>query len=93
MSTRKSLAVATGLIALLVLSVTAGAIAQGGTEDVQQQIVSALARGDVAAALAWFSDDAVIDSQSGACTDKPCGRLPPPLPEGTRAERRSLTAP
>ena len=49
MSTRKSLAVATGLIALLVLSVTAGAIAQGGTEDVQQQIVSALARGDVAA--------------------------------------------
>jgi ketosteroid isomerase-like protein len=72
MSTRKSLAVATGLIALLVLSVTAGAIAQGGTEDVQQQIVSALARGDVAAALALFTDDAVIDSQSGACTDKPC---------------------
>src|ERR1700687_4859016 len=30
------------------------------------------ARGDVAAARARFTDDAVIDSQSGRCTDAPC---------------------
>jgi ketosteroid isomerase-like protein len=72
MPTLKSLAVAAGLTAILALSVTAGVIAQGGAEDVQQQLLSALSRGDVSAALALFTDDAVIDSQSGACTDKPC---------------------
>ena len=67
----KSLAAA-GSIALLVLFVIAGAGAQGGPEDVQQQLLAALSRGDVDAALAFFTDDAVIDSESGACTDKPC---------------------
>ena len=68
----KSLAAAAGCIALLVLFVIAGAGAQGGPEDVQQQLLAALSRGDVDAALAFFTDDAVIDSESGACTDKPC---------------------
>jgi ketosteroid isomerase-like protein len=72
MPTLKSLAVASGLTVLLAVSVVAAAIAQGGSEDVQQQLLSALSRGDVAAALALFTDDAVIDSQSGTCTDKPC---------------------
>jgi hypothetical protein len=68
----KSLGVATELIALLALSLTAGARAQAGSEDVQLQIVNALSRGDVAAALRLFTDDAVIDAQSGFCTDEPC---------------------
>jgi len=72
MPTLKSLGVATGLIALLALFVAAGARAQGGSEDVQVQIVNALSRGDVATALGLFTDDAVIDAQSGFCTDKPC---------------------
>ena len=72
MPTLKSLGVATGLIALLALSFTAGARAQGGSEDVQMQLVNALARDDIAAALGLFTDDAVIDAQSGSCTDKPC---------------------
>lgn len=72
MPTLKSLGVATGLIALLALSFTVGARAQGGSEDLQVQIVNALSRGDVAAALGLFTDDAVIDAQSGSCTDAPC---------------------
>jgi hypothetical protein len=44
----------------------------GGLEDVQIQIANALSRGDVAAALGLFTDDAVIDAQSGVCTDMPC---------------------
>jgi hypothetical protein len=39
---------------------------------VQQQLLDALARGDVAAALALYTDDAVIDSESGHCAKAPC---------------------
>jgi len=72
MPTLESLGITTGLIALLALSFTAGARAQGGSEDPQMQIVNALSRDDVATALGLFTDDAVIDAQSGLCTDKPC---------------------
>jgi len=72
MPTVRSAALAAGLTALCLLTVAAGATAQGSPEDVQQQLLSALARGDVAAALALFTDDAVIDSQSGLCADAPC---------------------
>ena len=72
MPTVRSAALAAGLTALCLLTVAAGVTAQGGPEDVQQQLLSALARGDVSAALALFTDDAVIDSQSGLCTDAPC---------------------
>jgi len=72
MPTVRSAALVAGLTALCLLTVAAGATAQGGPEDVQQQLLSALSRGDVSAALALFTDDAVIDSQSGLCTDAPC---------------------
>jgi len=72
MPTVRSAALAAGLTALCLLTVAAGVTAQGGPEDVQQQLLSALSRGDVSAALALFTDDAVIDSQSGLCTDAPC---------------------
>jgi len=72
MPTVRSAALTAGLTALCLLTVAAGVTAQGGPEDVQQQLLSALSRGDVSAALALFTDDAVIDSQSGQCTDAPC---------------------
>ena len=72
MPTLKSCAVATVLTALVALSVAGGAIAQSDRDDVQQQIQSALSRGDVTAALALFTDDAMIDAQSSLCADKPC---------------------
>src|SRR6202048_2314722 len=72
MPTVRSAALAAGLTALCLLTLAAGATAQGGPEDVQQQLMNALSRGGVTAALALFTDDAVIDSQSGQCTDAPC---------------------
>jgi hypothetical protein len=72
MPTLKSCVVATVVAALVALGVAGGAIAQGNREDVQQQLQSALSRGDVAAALALFTDDAVIDAESGLCADTPC---------------------
>ena len=39
---------------------------------VQQQLFDALAQGDVAAAVALFTDDAVVDVPSGLCTKTPC---------------------
>src|SRR5260370_10972014 len=72
MPTVRSAALAAGLTALCLLTVAAGATALGGPEDVEQQLTNAVSRGDVTAALALFTDDAVIDSQSGLCTDAPC---------------------
>jgi hypothetical protein len=39
---------------------------------VQRQLIDSLSRGDVHAALALFTDDAVIDSESGLCAEAPC---------------------
>jgi hypothetical protein len=59
--------------AALLLSVAAVAPAQAADPvAVQQQLLDALARGDVAAAVALFTDDAVIDSESGHCAKAPC---------------------
>jgi ketosteroid isomerase-like protein len=59
--------------ALLILTAAAGgAFAQGDAVAVQQQLFDALARGDVAGALALFTDDAVIDAESGLCWKTPC---------------------
>ncbi len=60
------------LAALLMLAAGSGAFAQGDPVAVQQQLFDALARGDVAAALALFTEDAVIDSESGLCAKAPC---------------------
>jgi hypothetical protein len=54
------------------LAVASVALAQGDSVAVQQQLFDALARGDVAAAMTLFTDDAVIDSESGLCARAPC---------------------
>ena len=46
--------------------------AQAGGADVQQQLFNALGRGDVDGALALFTDDAVIDTESGVCAESAC---------------------
>ncbi len=58
------------LLGLAALS--AASLAQADPVAVQQQLNDALARGDVAAAVALFADDAVIDSESGFCAKAPC---------------------
>jgi hypothetical protein len=52
-----------GIIASLFIlaAVAGGARAEADSADVQQQLFDALARGDVTAAVALFTDDAVID--------------------------------
>ncbi len=56
--------------ALLLLA--GAAVAQADPVAVQQQLLDALARGDVSGALALFTDDAVIDTESGLCATAPC---------------------
>lgn len=59
--------------ALLSLAAALGAsIAQADPVAVQQQLIDALARGDIAAAVALFTDDGVIDAESGFCAKAPC---------------------
>ena len=58
---------------LLIAAASAGgAIARADPVVVQQQLLDALARGDVQAAVALFTDDAVIDTESGLCARAPC---------------------
>jgi hypothetical protein len=58
--------------AVMVLGVASIAIAPADPVQVQQQLTDALAKGDVAAAMTLFTDDAVIDTESGLCTRAPC---------------------
>jgi hypothetical protein len=59
--------------AFVFLAAAAGGLAaQADPVDVQQQLLDALARGDVAGAVALFTDDAVIDTESGYCAKSPC---------------------
>ena len=57
---------------LMLLAALGDATAQGDPVAVQRQLLDALTRGDVAGALALFTDDAVIDAPSGACLPAPC---------------------
>ena len=57
---------------LLILGAAAGALAQDNPVAVQQQLLDALARGDVSSALALFTEDSVIDAESGYCAKAPC---------------------
>jgi hypothetical protein len=59
-------------VALIVTAATGGAPAWADPAAVQQQLSDALARGDVPAAVALFTDDAVIDTESGLCASVPC---------------------
>jgi hypothetical protein len=59
--------------ALLILGTAAAATASAADPAaVQQQLLDALAQGNVESALALFTDDAVIDSESGFCASAPC---------------------
>jgi len=58
--------------ALLILVAATGAMAQEDPVAVQQKLLDALARGDVGEALSLFTEDAVIDAQSGYCAKAPC---------------------
>jgi hypothetical protein len=58
-------------VALLILAATAGAFAQVDPKALRQQQFDAIARGDVAGALALYIDDAVVDG-AGLCTTAPC---------------------
>ena len=58
--------------ALLTLGATTAVLAQADPEVVQQQLIDALSRGDVGTALTFFTDDAVIDAESGQCAKAPC---------------------
>jgi hypothetical protein len=61
-----------GFVALLLLGPAARALAQDSPVLVQQQLLDDLARSDVAGALALFTEEAVIDSESGHCAKAPC---------------------
>jgi hypothetical protein len=58
--------------ALIVALGTGSGIAWADPAAVQQELSDALARGDVPAAVALFTDDAVIDTESGLCASVPC---------------------
>ena len=68
----KSFAIVSSFVALLTLTVDAEVRAQGDAVAVQEQLLGALTRGDVPAALALFTEDAVIDAPSGLCARAPC---------------------
>jgi hypothetical protein len=59
-------------MALITAAGAGAAIARADNATVQQQLSDALARGDVPAAVALFTDDAVIDTESGLCASVPC---------------------
>jgi hypothetical protein len=58
--------------ALAVLAAASVTLAQADPVAVQQQLSDALAKGDVTTALTLFTDDAVIDTESGLCARAPC---------------------
>ena len=62
----------TRVAAVLLLAAATGAGTWADPAAVQQQLSDALARGDVPAAVALFTDDAVIDTESGLCASAPC---------------------
>jgi hypothetical protein len=59
-------------IPLLIIVVAAATAAHADPVDVQHQFLDSLDRGDVAGAMTLFTDDAVIDSESGNCAAAPC---------------------
>jgi len=68
----KSIAVGSFTALLILGAAASSAYAEGNPVAIEQQLHDALARGDVAAALALFTEDAVIDSESGLCARAPC---------------------
>jgi limonene-1,2-epoxide hydrolase len=57
---------------LFMFAAASQVLAQDDPAAVQRQFLDALSRGDVAAAVALFTDDAVIDAESGLCARAPC---------------------
>ena len=62
-----------GCAAVLAFAAVAPArAAEGDAVDLQQRLYTALAQGNVDGAVALFTDDAVIDTESGLCAAAPC---------------------
>jgi hypothetical protein len=59
-------------LVLILAAGAAGSMAQADPVTVEKQLLEALTRGDVATAVSFFADDAVIDSESGLCAKSPC---------------------
>jgi len=57
--------------AILLVAATTGARAQSDPQALRQKQFETLARGDVAGALALYTDDAVVDG-AGLCAAAPC---------------------
>jgi|HubBroStandDraft_5_1064220.scaffolds.fasta_scaffold198333_2 ketosteroid isomerase-like protein len=68
----KELTMTTAKWAAALLASGSVAFSQGDPVAVQQHLFDALSRGDVPAALELFTEDAVIDSESGVCTRTHC---------------------
>jgi hypothetical protein len=60
------------ILSLAVSAAAPAAAAEADAADIQQRLYTALAQGDVDAAVALFTDDAVIDTESGFCAAAPC---------------------
>lgn len=59
------------IIAAIVLPLAAAAAPPTDPVEIRQQLVNALAAGNVAKAMALFADDAVVDG-GAECAEKPC---------------------
>ena len=68
----KSVCLVTLFAATLTLAASTVALAQVDPAAVLKQHVDAIAKGDVAGALAQYADDAVIDGLAGLCAAAPC---------------------
>jgi dienelactone hydrolase len=62
----------TMLASILTLAASTVALAQSDPAALLEQAVEAIARGDVAGALALYADDAIIDAPGGLCAAAPC---------------------
>lgn len=71
-SSRQTIATLACVTVYALLGAATAVAADSDAVNIQQQLYSALQRGDVDAAIALFTDDAVIDTESGYCAAAPC---------------------
>ena len=69
---QKSFFLITLLASTLMLAATTVALAQGDPAALLTKLVEAINRGDAAATLALYADDAVFDVPGGLCAAAPC---------------------
>jgi len=69
---QRSSVVSRSIAVLVILLAAQTAVAQGDAAGVQQLLLDALSRGDVPTALSLFTENAVVDVESGLCVGAPC---------------------